>query len=635
MEDQLNKIKFEINKISSTEDNAKYKVSIKVPKEMGFIEQMKFIAESDSRYAFQLNHLKNEDGYIYFEGEVELPTRAVYNYYFSFNAEYRFIYLKKENKGDVNNISKSDMWKLSVNYDQPEWAKGAIMYHIFVDRFNRGSKEPLVEMKNRTIHKSWDEEPVVGPDENGLWTADFYGGDLRGIIEKLDYIKSLGTSIIYLSPIVKSQSNHRYDTADYEEVDPYAGTKEDLKELCDKAHELGIKIILDAVFNHTGNDSKYFNEYGTYPELGAFQSKESPYFEFYRTYENHNQIYFDYWWTMKNLPQCDGTNKKWQEYIYGEGGVIDQWFSLGIDGLRLDVADNLTDEFIEGIRRAVKRNKPDGFIIGEVWENPMHMNRGYISSGKGMDSVMNYSLMDAMIRYFKYEDVTKLRNILNDLLSEYPEGTLQTLMNFTSTHDISRAINILGTKEFNYNGKWAWDLPKIKDEDREYQRKFKMTDEEYRKGIEVYKTLIFALTFFPGILSIFYGDEVGVEGLGNLANRKSFPWGKENTELLDFFRTIGRIREKEQTLKTADTKVIDINPQNLIFQRTGNDSDFLVAINRSSERSQIYIPERFKLPDYAYSLFDSTIHETELDGNLYFGSGELPSHGALVLKKKK
>jgi len=633
MEEQLNKVEFNIEKISSTEDDAKYKISIKVPRTLGFIDQMKFVAESDQRQAFPLQHIKNDDDFIYFEGEVELATKALYDYYFSFYAEYNFIYYKKENRGDVNNISKNDMWKMSVNFETPDWAKGKIMYHIFVDRFNRGSKEPLEEIKNRTIHKSWDEEPIIGPDDNGIWNADFYGGDLKGIIEKLNYIKSLGVSILYLSPIVKSQSNHRYDTSDYETVDPYAGTNEDLKELCDKAHELGMKVVLDAVFNHTGNDSKYFNEYGNYPEVGAFQSKDSPYYDFYRKYENNGQIYFDYWWSFKNLPVCDGTNKKWQDYIYGEGGVIDKWFNLGIDGLRLDVADELTDEFIMGIRKAVKRNKEDGFILGEVWENPMKMGRGYVTSGKGMDSVMDYVFIDALIRYFKYEDVHKLKMVLEQLKIDYPPETLQTLMNFTSTHDISRAINILGSKEFRYSAKWAWDP--INDRDIQYQKDYKLSEEEYKKGIEVYKTFIFTLTFFPGILSIFYGDEVGMQGLGNLANRRPFPWGKEDTELLDFFVRIGKIRQEESFLEKADFNPINIDNNCFVFERTSPTEDALIAINRASENSGFYIPDKYKRPDTIYELLDKEIKKIDLDGQILFGSGELDSHGGLVLKKKR
>ena len=616
----LDNITFDITKLNKTETGARYRVSIKVPMSTGWIERMKFIVDSSNeRRAFQLKHQKNEDGFVYFSTELELPTKALYHYYFSFEANHNFIYLKKENKTDNQTITPEEKWNMSVNFDVPEWAKGGVMYHIFVDRFYKGRKEPLIEMPNRTIHTSWDEEPLIGPDKKGIWNADFYGGDLKGIIEKLPYIKSLGVNILYLSPIVTSQSNHRYDTADYEVVDPYAGTNEDLKELCTKAHKMGIKIVLDAVFNHTGNDSKYFNQYGNYPEKGAFDGPDSKYYNFYRKHFANSTTYFDYWWGMTNLPVCDGNSKEWQQYIYGKKGVIDLWFSLGIDGLRLDVADELSDEFIEGIRTAVKRNKPDGFILGEVWKNPMRMGRGYIESGKGMDSVMDYVLVDALLRYFKYGDVTSIAEVIRQLRTEYPEGTMETLMNFSSTHDISRAINLFGCDEFKRFNSWAWDLY---NEDRNYQKFYKLSKEQYEYGKQLYKSYIYFLTFFPGILSIFYGDEVGLEGLGNLANRKPYPWGKEDKELLEFFRKMGNIRKKEQFLKTADIDVFDINDRFILFERKAPEVDALVAINRTEEPIPTPLPEKYYNIDTIYPLGLSNTRSID-------------SHGGIVLKKVK
>ena len=615
----LEKVSFKIKQKEKKENSAKYEIEIQVPMEIGWIEGMKFIAENNQgRHAFQLKHQKNENGLAFFTGEIELPTSALYHYYFSFEANQKFIYLKKENKEDTTTIKKEEMWKMSVNFDVPEWAKGKIMYHVFLDRFHRGQQNPMPEMKNREIHSSWEEEIKIGPDKNGIWNADFYGGDLEGIIQKLDYIKSLGVSIIYISPIVWSQSNHRYDTADYEKVDPYAGTNLDLKRLCDKAHEKGMKIILDGVFNHTGNDSKYFNEYNTFEEIGAYRSKDSKYYPFYRKYYNNNQVFFDYWWGMTNLPVCDGTNTEWQQYIYGEGGIIDLWFSLGIDGLRLDVADELSDEFIEGIRKAVKRNKKDSLIIGEVWKNPMRMGRNYIESGKGMDTVMNYPLVDALIRYFKYQDVNKLREVLRQLKTEYPEETLQTLMNFTSTHDITRAINIFGTKEFQYSGEWAWDL---NNQDLNWQKNYKMSPEEVKKGKEVLKTYLYTLTFMPGILSIFYGDEAGLEGMGNLANRKPYPWNHQDQELISFYQQLGAIRKKEKFLETANFDIVDLNENYLMFKRKKGREEALITINRTNNKISYNPPKSFQSPDTTYRLKDSNEHE-------------LDSHGAFVLKKK-
>ena len=620
MQGSIQDINFNIQELEKTIDGAKFRVSIQVPMSIGWIERMKFILDStNERRAFQLKHIKNENGLVFFETEIELPTKAVYHYYFSFEANHNFIYFKKKNITDNQTIAPEEKWNLSVNFDVPDWAKGGVMYHIFVDRFHKARQESLIELPNRTVHKYWGEDTLVGPDRNGIWNADFYGGDLKGIEQKLGYIKSLGVNILYLSPIVMSQSNHRYDAADYEKVDPYAGTNNDLKSLCDKAHKLGMRVVLDAVFNHTGNDSKYFNQYGNYPEKGAFSGPESKYYNFYRKHFANATTYFDYWWGMPNLPVCDGYNKEWQQYIYGENGVIDLWFSLGIDGLRLDVADELTDEFIEGIRTAVKRNKKDGFIIGEVWKNPMRMGRGYVESGKGMDSVMNYVLVDALLRYFKYKDVTSIAEVLRQIKTEYPLGTQQSLMNFTSTHDISRAINLFGSDEFKRYNSWAWD---VYNENRDYQKFYQLTKNQYEYGKKLYKTYIYFLTFFPGILSIFYGDEVGLQGLGNLANRRPFPWGKEDHDLLDFFRCMGRARTKEQFLRTADWDVYDITNQYLLFERQTDDIDALIAISNSDESLPTPIPEKYYNVDTSYPIG-------------YSNTRNLDAHGALVLKKIK
>ena len=614
----LDDIKFEIIKLEEYEDAARYKVKIAIPSPIGWIERMNFIVEDNqSRNHFSMKHINNSNNCSCFETEVTLPTKALYHYYFSFTANEKFMYYKKNNSSDPNQVNTEDMWKLSVNFEVPEWAKGKMMYHIFVDRFNRGNKELLKPMKHRTIHESWDEDVVIGPNEEGIWNADFYGGDLQGIIDKLDYIKSLGVSIIYLSPIVWSQSNHRYDTADYENVDPYLGTNNDLKKLCDKAHELDMKVVLDAVFNHTGNDSKYFNQYNHFDNLGAYQSNQSEYYDFYRKYIVNNQTIFDYWWGMKNLPVCDGNSDAWKDYIYGEGGIIDLWFSLGIDGLRLDVADELTDEFIEGIRKAVKRNKSDGFILGEVWKNPMRMNRSYISSGKGMDTVMDYVLVDALIRYIKYRDSNKLKDTLRQLKIEYPDDTIYSLMNFTSTHDITRAINIFGTREFQYNGEWAWNLA---NHDIYWQKNYQLDQDSYERGKEIYKTYLYTLAYLPGILSIFYGDEVGLQGMGNLSNRRPFPWDNIDEDLLEFVREIGKIRNNEKYLETADFNTIDINDKYFMFSREKDDNKVLFTMNRSSNKCNLILPREYRDYDIIHTLKDTN-------------KEEIDSHGVLVLKK--
>ena len=596
---------YSIKLLEKLEDGCRYEVSVTIPMSYGWLEDLYYCVSSDKfNYCFKIAFDHNDEKNVHFKGEVYLDTRAIYRTHFTFTANGKRLFLNK-NKEAVEFLDNNTLDKISVNFDTPEWAKGAMMYHIFVDSFYRANKEPIKSIRDRRVHESWDEKPLDGPDDKNIWCNDYYGGDLLGIVEKMDYIKSLGTDILYLSPIVNGQSNHRYDASDFELVDPYLGDNEDLITLCDEAHKRGMKVILDGVFNHTGSDSKYFNEKGTFPDKGACQDIMSLYGSFYKkSYGDDGRLYFHHWWGMPTLPRCDSYSKTWQDYIYGEGGIVDRWFKMGIDGLRLDVADELSDEFIEGIRKAVSRHKKDGLIIGEVWKNAMRMNREYISSGKAMDSHMNYPLVDALMRYLKYTDVHKLNYIIHDMLNEYPKGTIDTMMNFTSTHDISRPIDIFGTKEFDFYTEWAWNTlhSRENETDYAYYNNFKMTPEEIKKGKEIFKTYLFCLNFMPGILSVFYGDEAGMLGLGNILNRASYPWGKEDQDLVGFVKTLGAIRKEEQFLRTADMNIVDITPDYFMFERNSGEGDALITINRTPEKKKIEIPSKYESPNTIYTL---------------------------------
>ena len=614
-------VSFKITPIEKSTYGTKYRIELEGPM-TGWYEDMYFVVENEKgRRSYKIEHKKNENGKVYFESDVFLEQRAMYRYYFSYFLDGEHHFIKKKEVTENDDIYRDEMFKMSVNFSVPDWAKGKMMYHIFVDRFFRGSDEPMPEMPRRHIHKDWNEEMQVGPDEEGIWNNDFYGGDIKGITQKLDYINSLGVSILYLSPPVYSQSNHRYDTSDYEKIDPYAGYNEDLKILCDEAHKRGMKVVIDAVFNHTGSDSKYFNRYNSFPEEGAYQSNNSKYASFYKKVHNEETGKWEqaYWWNHPNLPVCNGESPEWINYITGKGGIIDQWFALGIDGLRLDVADDLTDYFIEQIRIAVERNKKDGFIIGEVWKNYMRMKRDYVASGKGMHTTMNYPWMDPVFRYFKYADTESLRWAIYDTLTEYPEESIYAQMNFTSTHDISRPITFYGApEEFSDKGEWVWD-PDKKD-DRIYCHNQKLTPEQYNHAKEIYEAHVATLAFLPGILSIFYGDEVGAEGLGNLENRKPFPWGKEDKELIEFFTSIGKVRLTNQFLEKAKLEMLRINKDYLMFERKNGEDKALIAINRTDNEVQLDIPEEYQDAEPIYTLKKSK-------------KGHLSPYGAIALKK--
>lgn len=618
------KASFDIEEVEHLENGCKYNISISFPMKWGFFEDVHFCVQRGNQVrGVPLKFKEKKNGRAYFEtnSPVFLETWAMYKYFFSYKVGGFRRFLKEQNLFGDEAISYEEMYKMSVNFKVPEWAKGATMYHIFVDRFCHGSKEDVKELPRRTIHKDWHEDVVVGPDKDGIWNNDFFCGDIKGIISKLDYISSLGVDIIYLSPIVYSQSTHRYDTSDYEEVDPYAGTFDDLKELCDLAHKRNMKVVLDGVFNHTGNDSKYFNEYKNpiwNDGHGAINDENSPYRAFYKWYYNSstNRMEPGYWWGFKTLPVCNGESKEWQDYIVGEGGVIDKWFSYGIDGLRLDVADELTDDFISKIRTAVHRNKEDGFIIGEVWKNPMYMGRSYVSSGKGLDSVMNYNFVGALIRYFRYGEVDTLVNKIKEIKSSYPKDVIDSCMNFTSTHDISRGINLFANdgKYFKYNGEWPWNLI---NEDHNFCRECNLSKEEYEKAKEIYMAYTYALAMMPGIFSVFYGDEVGIQGYGNLLNRKPFPWDNKDEGLLEFFRIIGGIKRRDAFLRTADISLKDVNPNYLVFERFKDDQRGLILVNRSPYEQDIILPKEYRDKEVSYSLKKSDKEHLSPYGGLY------------------
>lgn len=276
------------------------------------------------------------------------------------------------------------------------------MYQIFPDRFYRSGTTKYNVPQDRYLHQRWGSQPEWRPNHQGeITNSDYFGGDLEGIIQKLDYLQSLGITCIYLNPIFEAHSNHRYDTADYTKVDPLLGTKEDFKRLCKEANKRGMHIMLDGVFNHTGSDSIYFNRKGRYQTLGAYQSQESPYYDWYQFYQWPEQ--YACWWNFETLPNVNETNETYNAYINGTDGVIQTWLKAGADGWRLDVADELPDLFLDDITKAAKQVKPTSMILGEVWEDASNkmaygQRRRYLL-GKQLDSVMNYPFREAIIGF--------------------------------------------------------------------------------------------------------------------------------------------------------------------------------------------------------------------------------------------
>lgn len=419
------------------------------------------------------------------------------------------------------------------DFKTPSWAKGATMYQIFPDRFCKAGK--IKDTRHENIHKNWNEEPDYKIDEAlGYYPAnDFFGGNFKGIEEKLDYLKSLNVDVLYLNPVFEAYSNHRYDTGDYEKIDSLLGTNEDFIHLLKAAKKKGIRVILDGVFSHTGSDSKYFNRNGTYGSLGAYQSKDSPYYDWYDFSEYPNK--YDSWWGVWSLPCVKELTPSYMDYILkNKTSIVKRWIKAGLSGWRLDVADELPDEFLKELRKSAKEADSDALILGEVWEDASkkvsYDKLREFLWGDELDTVMNYPLKDAIVDFLLEKingEEFKLRVL--SLRENYPEDTFYCLMNFLSTHDSVRILS-----------RFTCDAENMT---REEQSVFKPSEQEFIKAKALTKLAALIIFMLPGMPCIYYGDEAGLTGLKDPFNRKTFPWGREDKELMAWYKTVSSLRD--------------------------------------------------------------------------------------------
>lgn len=474
-----------------------------------------------------------------FEGDFTFENKGIYYYRFELVRENGTMLFAGTTDGHTADIGDwLSEWRIAA-YDKDFYTArdtaGAVMYQIFPDRFYKADGVETASAANeRIIHQNWNERPHCFYDYEGFKCNDFFMGNLKGIEQKLEYISSLGVTHIYLNPIFESAENHRYSTSDYTKVDPYLGNIEHFTQLCEKAKEYDIKIILDGVFSHTGDDSIYFNKYRHYEGDGAYNSKASQYYDWYN-FKNYPDDY-ECWWGFETLPNVRETQPSYMEYITGDNGILRRWLRLGASGWRLDVADELPDEFLEAVRKAVKAEDPDALIIGEVWENAVtkesYGKQREFLLGTQCDSVMNYPFLNAVTGFVITGDSNEFYNSVMQILSDYPAPAVDCLMNVLSTHDTTRVLCRLG----------ADTVP-----ERRYQADARLTPQQRALGIERLLTAAVIQFTLPGIPCIFYGDEAGVEGFGDPSCRATFPWGREEQVLLDIHKKLGKIRKDNKT----------------------------------------------------------------------------------------
>ncbi|MBQ4150531.1 MAG: glycoside hydrolase family 13 protein [Clostridia bacterium] len=559
------------------------KITLRIPRSLALVDPSMVICRDGQRdksilpvyegekgdediftFTLDLKKLCNEEdeGLFYFEfrfaqNDKTLYTSSINNvdFYLSDRPARRFLLL----------VYESD-------FKTPESYYGTTMYHIFVDRFAKSDKK-LPVRDGAILREDWEDGiPEYAPYPGApLKNNQFFGGSLWGIIEKLDYLESLSVNCLYLSPIFKAYSNHKYDTGNYLEIDEMFGGKEAFDALLKECKKRGIKVILDGVFNHTGDDSIYFNRYGKYPSLGAYQSEKSPYAEWYHFLRFPSK--YECWWGIDILPRLNHTSRDCRDYFVGDGGVCEKYIKCGTGGWRLDVADELSDQFLDSLRSVVKKANKDALIIGEVWENAAEKvaygtRRRYLR-GKQLDSVMNYPTKNAIIDFIKSGNCNMLYNTVTELYSSYPRAVSDCLMNLLGTHDTERILTVLAGRSAEGHSNAELSTMRMDQSERAY-------------GISMLKMASAIQYTLYGFPSVFYGDEAGIEGYRDPFCRMPFPWGKECNELTEHYKALGKIRKEHSVFAGGDFKVVTHNEGLFAFVRENENERIITIASRVS-----------------------------------------------------
>ena len=481
------------------------------------------------------------------------------------------------------NCSKNRFLLLIYKKDfcAPRWFGGSTMYQIFVDRFAIGAGE-VGNRADVIINEDWysgipQYAEIPGEDvKNNM----FFGGNLWGVIEKLDYLASMGVDVIYLNPIFRAYSNHKYDTGDYFEVDSMFGGNAALEALIKNADEKGIKIILDGVFNHTGDNSRYFDRYGEYGSVGAYTHSESQYRTWYKFGRDRDD--FESWWGIKILPRLDHENEACRRFFTAKDGVGAHYIKKGIAGWRLDVADELSDKFLDEFTESVKsQSGGEGIVIGEVWENAAvkiaYGNRRRYLRGGQLDSVMNYPFRTAVLDFVIKRNATALADTLKSIYSSYPKTVCDSLMNILGTHDTERILTVLGKQSAQVDNSRGSELAKKR-----------LGDDERKRAVNMLKLASAVQFTVYGVPSVYYGDEAGVEGYRDPFCRLPYPWGREDSELLAHYKDLGNLREQNRDVLADGEFFVKYAKSGLIVYSRRSENGEICVIANAGGRSASY-----------------------------------------------
>ena len=508
--------------------------------------------------------------------------------------------------GGVGEISREQPAGYQVTvYDPefrtPDWLRNGMMLQIMVDRYHASGEKDVTKLPPSSYyHMHWDDNPalIINDDKYGdNANNDYFGGNLRGVIEKLDYIRSMGVTVIYFNPIFKARSNHKYNTGDYRMIDPAFGTEADFEELCDKAARRGIRVILDGVFSHTGSDSLYFNRDGNYGPGGAYNDPHSPYAKWYRFRRWPDD--YECWWNFKTLPNVHEETESYQDFIIRDrDSVTAHWIRAGASGWRLDVADELPMDFIRKIRARIRQVRSDAALIGEVWEDPSNKvaydeMRCYCT-GDTLDCTMNYPLRKAILDFMTCKaTANQLVRAIESQRENLPLPFYYSQMNLLGTHDTPRAINMLA------------DIGEMSPR-REERRPLTLEPDDYARGRRRMIAAWSLICALPGMPCLYYGDEAGMTGMADPYCRGTYPWGREDVELRETYRWIMRDRMNCAALRTGDMKLTAVGPDVVIVERsiTSGEDVFGVPANNDTRALAVNRAAEYRRVEYKGRTFD-------------------------------
>ena len=551
------------------------RLALTIPEHYGFVEpRLVLTKDGGDPVEYRMDFKGCVEGVNHFRLSLTLDEAGLYFYYFDLYSDFRKLY-RGELGEAVLSWTAGACWQLTVyeaDFATPKALRGGVMYQIFPDRFFEGRPHPVMPFADRVYRANKQGEPYFWPNEQGgQLNLDYFGGDFEGIRKKLGYLQELGVTWIYLNPIFEAHANHRYNTADYLNADPLLGTNEEFTLLCREAKEKGIRIILDGVFSHTGSDSLYFNREGRYGQGGAYHDPNSPYRSWY-DFDPKYPCGYRSWWGFETLPEVREDDPAYQQFICGKGGVIDTWLSRGASGFRLDVADELPDDFIESIRKAVKAHGPDCYLLGEVWEDATTkeaygVRRTYLL-GKGLDGVMNYPFRNAILSFLRGGSALSSAEQLTAICEHYPAPALHALMNHLGTHDTERILTALE------------DEP-AEGRDRYWQSGRRLPKPKYDHGIRLVRLAYAMLFTLPGVPCIYYGDEVGMQGYRDPFNRAYYDWDSTENRIKPLLRQLAKLRKECDAFWEGDFRVTRADGGLLQYRRTGPTETAEIAINRT------------------------------------------------------